>query len=186
MVASSSTACYQAEHLRASNNRYPNCPPMMSDGRAFTDYRPKGVQAIQDVVPLNKGSYEYRQHLESHGDALITGVRRDAYTRNTCGPCKLPYAQGTVPPELARESCGPNACSFVQESVDGIGMGRNFGETPEVEAAYHDFYNAKMREQVELSREPCDLSYDPFRDFPVRYAGPGPGRLESPEGGGGP
>ncbi len=178
----STSACYEGM-VRATNNLWTNCPPIMADGRAFTDYRPKGVQVIQDIVPLNKGSYEYREYMESHGDRVMMNQRRVAYATNTCGPCKKPYAKGTLVPELSRETCGVNSCEFVQESVDGVGLGRNFGESLESAYGYTDFLDHKRKEQDELEKPPCNIAYDPFHDFPVRYDGPGSGRLAIPEGG---
>ena len=171
-------SCYVGAE-RATNNIYLNCPPMMSDGRAFTDYRPKGVQALQDIVPLNKGSYEFRQHLEAHGKGLMSSMRAMAYANNTCGPCQDPYSTGTLVKELSRESCGPNSCAFVQENQDGIGLGRDFGESHESAENYAEFLEEKRREQAELAKPPCNVSYDPFRDFPMKYDGPPSGRLAS-------
>lgn len=150
---------------------------MMSDGRSFTDYRPKGVHVIQDIVPLNKGSYEYRQHLEKHGNGLIKDLRRMTYANMTCGPCETPFATGTMAKELASESCGHNSCSFTQVSPDGIGMGRDFGESLESAENYHAFIEAKKNEQKQLMKPPCNVSYDPFKDFPINYDGPPSGRL---------
>ena len=180
-----SSACYESPVLRATNNRFPSCPPMMSDSRNFTDHRPKGVQALQDIVPLNKGSYDFRQQLEAHGSSMIQDLRRSTYAHNVCGPCKQPYEKGTLMPELATESCGHNACAFVQASENGVGLGRDFGESADAANAYAAFLEEKRREQATLARLPCNLAYDPFKDFPLRYDGPSAGRLESPLGGGG-
>ena len=156
----------------------------MADGRAFTDYRPKGVQALQDVVPLNKGSYEYREYMERNGTQLVGEARKSAYVANVCGPCKAPYDQGTVPDELSVERCNYNSCEYVQKSPDGIGLGRSFGENQETRVAFGEFYRAKQAEQRELSKAPCDYEFDPFIYFPTVYSGVGAGRLQSPDGDG--
>ena len=175
------SSCYDGV-VRATNNMYPNCPPLMSDSRAFTDHRPKGVQALQDIVPLNKGSYELRQHMEKHGQGVVGDLRRAAYAANTCGPCVSPYATGTLVPEMSRESCGPNSCMFVQEHPEGLGMGRNFGENIDTADSYALFITEKRREQEELTKPPCNLAYDPFQDFPIKYTGDGAGRPANPDG----
>jgi hypothetical protein len=107
---------------RVTNNKFPSCPPLMSDGRAFTDHRPKGLVAVQDIVPTNLTSYEYRQHMERNGELVQSAMRRQVYEKNACGPC-----DSKKPPELGVERCGLNTCAFLQTSPDGIGLGRDFG-----------------------------------------------------------
>ena len=136
---------------RATDNFYRSCPALMSDGRAFTDYRPKGVQALQDIVPLHKGSYEFRQHLEKHGGTIVDTMRRQAYQMNNCGPCS-----SFKPPvgELALEVCSPNACEFVQGAADGLGLGREQGETMHSKDSYDEFIASKKAEQAEFAKVP--------------------------------
>lgn len=148
--------------VRATDNYYRNCPAIMSDGRAFTDYRPRGVQALQDIVPLHKSSYEFRQHLEKHGDGIVDNMRTSAYSMNNCGPCSsFKPAVG----ELAKEVCSPNACEFVQGAEDGIGLGREFGETMASKDAYNAFLAKKKAETEELQKPPCNAATDPFVEF---------------------
>ena len=72
---------------RVTNNVYHSCPPLMSDGRAFTDHRPKGLVALQDIVPLSLGSYDYRQHMEQNGERFQMAERKRVFEKNACGPC---------------------------------------------------------------------------------------------------
>ncbi len=171
---------------RATNNRFFSCPPLMADGRAFTDYRPKGVQALQDIVPLSKGSYELRQHMEAHGNDLIDRARSATYATNSCGPCKPPYARGTLLPERTTEGCSQNACVFRETDPDGIGMGRDFGAYGGDDHAYAAFLHTKDAEQAALAEPPCAHAFDPFNEFPLPFDmahRDGARRLVSPEGG---
>ena len=47
-----------------SNNKYKNCPALMSDGRNFTDYRP--INHINNLLVMNNNldnNYSYREFL---------------------------------------------------------------------------------------------------------------------------
>lgn len=67
---------------RTTNNKYFNCPPHMSDGRHFTDYRP--------TCKLNSttmNSYDYRQYLINHAEEIIKKNMLESLKKNLCGPC---------------------------------------------------------------------------------------------------
>ena len=42
--------------LKTSNNKYFDCPALMSDGRTFTDYRPSNY--VNDLIKTTKGVYD--------------------------------------------------------------------------------------------------------------------------------
>lgn len=167
---------------RATNNLFPGCPPLMADGRAFTDYRPKGVQALQDVVPLNKGSYELRQHMEAHATDMIARRRAHTYAENVCGPCKEPYERGTLLSEHSSETCGVNACRFELADANGLGLGREFGGFDGADQAYARFLEDKRLEQAGMAQTPCARAFDPFLEFPMRSERRDGARLVSPAG----
>ena len=55
-----------------SNNKYPDCPPRMSDGRHFTDYRPSTdtnnlIKMDNDIV----NNYTYRNFLTNNADKIM-------------------------------------------------------------------------------------------------------------------
>lgn len=67
-----------------SNNRFFNCPALMSDGRVFTDYRPSGY--VNDLIRIQNGitnSYDYRQFLIHYASNLM--VSEQQYLDNKVG-----------------------------------------------------------------------------------------------------
>lgn len=124
---------------KTSNNKYFDCPALMSDGRIFTDYRPSAY--VNDLMRIqNKvyDSYNYRQFLINNGLNVIK--TNDMYNemKNGCGQCK--YA------EIKNEStcvynkkyglCAPNGCN---------GLGQNNYASPEGAAApYNPGYQVNM------------------------------------------
>lgn len=61
------------------------CPPLMSDGRHYTDYRPS-----EDVNDYRKykvvDSNQYRLYLQRNGAKLILENRKQSIQRNKCCP----------------------------------------------------------------------------------------------------
>ena len=58
---------------KTSDNKYFDCPAVMSDGRAFTDYRPSTT--VDDMIRIGnnvRSNYEYRQFLTNNATAIIT------------------------------------------------------------------------------------------------------------------
>jgi hypothetical protein len=98
---------------------------MMADGRAFTDYRPKGLVTLQDIVPLNLPCFDYRMMLETDANKFMEMDRSIAFWKNVCGPCDK-----TWPRDIEEETCGPNTCTFQStDATYGIGFGRNYLES---------------------------------------------------------
>ena len=61
---------------KVSNNKYPDCPAIMNDGRAFTDYRSSCY--INDAIRVKNGitnSYDYRQFLIHNGNEMMNSTR---------------------------------------------------------------------------------------------------------------
>lgn len=73
---------------RTTNNKYFNCPPLMSDGRQFTDYRSHNY--VNDLIQQSnntKSNYEYRQFL-IHNASKIMKMNNDYMnTMNGCNEC---------------------------------------------------------------------------------------------------
>jgi len=55
-----------------SNNKFPNCPALMEDGKIFTDYRTHKI-ADAELAKLNniKDSQSYRLFLQENAETLI-------------------------------------------------------------------------------------------------------------------
>jgi hypothetical protein len=94
-----------------------DCPPRMSDGRLFTDYRPRCVVNLEHAKPM-MGSQEYRIFLIGNGKSLIDSRRSEAASRAACVPCKSPYEQGTMAPEVDRVVCNKTSCARVAVKSD--------------------------------------------------------------------
>ena len=104
---------------------FSQCPPRMSDGRHFTDYRPK---CFQQYLVNNKlmSSFEQRLYLTRNAEYLMKKNAADAYQLNRCGPCVEPYDEGTMLPEQVTQVCNSKVCSFNPTNPYGLGLGREF------------------------------------------------------------
>jgi hypothetical protein len=89
----------------------------MSDGRQFTDYRPK-CDVVFGGVPQPMTSYDYRMFLTNHAGDIIAKNREVATANSTCSWCDKSMA----PVYATEQSCDDRICGFVRNSHDGIGM----------------------------------------------------------------
>lgn len=77
-----------SDSFKVSNNKYPGCPALMDDGRAFTDYRSSCyINNILKVKNGIKNNYEYRQFLVNNGSNLINTIRLYNIEKSSCTPC---------------------------------------------------------------------------------------------------
>ena len=79
---------YISDCFKVSNNKYPDCPAIMDDGRAFTDYRSSCY--INDVLRVKNGiqnSYAYRQFLINNGAELMNTIRLYNIQKSSCNAC---------------------------------------------------------------------------------------------------
>ena len=73
---------------KTTNNKYFQCPPRMSDGRHFTDYRSNVY--VNDLIRStnNTGSnYEYRQFLIHNANSLMKMNNEYMDYMNGCSEC---------------------------------------------------------------------------------------------------
>jgi len=117
---------------KTSNNKYFDCPALMSDGRAFTDYRPSAY--VNDLIRVNNkvyDSYSYRQFLINNGLNVIETNDKYNAIKNGCPQC----AYNVIPNEATcvynkqYGLCMPNGCD---------GLGQNNYASPVDE---HNRYN---------------------------------------------
>jgi len=102
----------------ASNNKYLDCPAIMSDGRAFTDYRPSST--VDDMIRLSNNvmsNFEYRQFLTNNGDSIMQINNKYLENKLGCGNCNTPNVpfDKTCVYNTAYGKCGPN-------NMNGIGI----------------------------------------------------------------
>lgn len=167
--------------MRASDNAATNCPARMSDGRLFTDYRPRCDQ-IADLMPAAAtdksgiNSYEFRMHLTAQAEEVMRRNMMWAYEAAACGPCD--HAQpGTMLPEQALQRCDASACTFEPSGhTGGLGLGRDYGSYKPVtgqdtglSAARDAFLRKQAVEQQRLAREPnaCIVASDKLGWAPI-------------------
>ena len=114
----------------ASNNKYLDCPPRMSDGRHFTDYRP-GCHLNNQIKVNNKllNSFEYRMYLTRNASDLMNGNRNYISQKNGCTSCMEPYDVGTMLPESTMVTCNKDNCDTKVTDTKGLGQGRNYGNS---------------------------------------------------------
>lgn len=143
---------------KASDNKYNNCPPLMADGRMFTDYRPRCIANFAVAggasLPGNfdlPNSYEYRQYLIKNASDIMAKNRQMAYQNNACGPCTNPYNEGTMLPEQSMVKCDANKCSFYSNDSTGLGQGRAYNTTNDHNALRDRFIKKKEAEQEALA-----------------------------------
>jgi len=107
---------------RVTDCKY-NCPNRLSDGRHFTDYRPRCFTNF-DALPKPMSSYDYRMYLTHQAEHLIEQNRQDAFRKNMCEPCVNP---STMLPEQHVQVCDGRKCSFPVNDPNGLGLGRKYG-----------------------------------------------------------
>lgn len=161
---------------KPTDNKEFNCPPRMSDGRHFTDYRPRcAFNSISNYIikdpkgkngfispPLN--SYDFRQYMMHNSEALMKMNREIAFTKNMCGPCvENPSVDiGTMLPEQTQITCDQNACEITLNDAQGLGMGRQYFTRPPQDGATFD-----MRRQHKEPESCCANGSDDLQYFPV-------------------
>lgn len=106
------------ECFKISNNKYFNSPALMSDGRTFTDYRPKCVVNYELLKKNNiKSSYEYRQFLISNSNKLMKLNKDINYKKNNSETCNA----SPIPLESV---CTIDGYTSMCENVNRNGIGQ--------------------------------------------------------------
>ena len=125
-----------SECHKTSNNKYSDCPPRMSDGRHFTDYRPSNTAELL-LAADNKlhNSFQQRQFLQSNGENLMNMNRQVAVKNNGCSNCATSakgvegFDNGTMLPEKYIQTCDANGCNVRLNFEGGVGTGRQYYTT---------------------------------------------------------
>jgi hypothetical protein len=104
---------------KSSDNKFFDCPPRMSDGRHFTDYRPS-CDANLNVKKSNgiNNSYDYRVFLTQNAEKIMAQNRADISNSVLCSMCD----DNTVPPPSIVQVCNEQKCTFQPGSLHGIGL----------------------------------------------------------------
>ena len=118
--------------FKTSDNKHLQCPPRMSDGRHFTDYRPSNF--INDLIRADNNisnSLHYRVFLQENADSLMDRQRQIACKLNCCGPCPITeskegFENGTMLPEQYKFVTDGRVGKMIMNDVGGLGTGRNY------------------------------------------------------------
>lgn len=128
-----------------------SCVPLMSDGRLFTNWRPRCAQTYLDIQGKQVSSYEGRQHLITNAVDLMKNNAADAYVKARCSPCyeNPDWNTGTMLNEQYIQVCNKNGCQFVLKDKNGLGLGRQYWDSGvEQQSDYKNkFLSLKKQEQ---------------------------------------
>jgi len=112
----------------SSTELKPECPLKMSDGRSFTDYRPRcaiNAELMTDLYTNNmvKSSYESRIFLQENAEKLMERNRLNVLdTLSPCAPCNRPFGEnGTMYPERYIVKCTATTCEKIEVNKEGLG-----------------------------------------------------------------
>ena len=169
-----SDLCY-----KTSNNKYFQCPPLMADGRAFTDYRPNCF--VNNLVRTNNdiyNSFQYRQYLTHNAEKLMDVNRTYACQKNCCGPCQKPYNTGTMLPEKNISKCTSGVCGTLVTDPNGLGLGRDYSNVDSGTCA-----NWPEALPVNQPKNMCRPDKNNFNYYPYDRKQVAITRLTSPSGG---
>ena len=103
---------------KTSNNKFFNCPPRMSDGRHFTDYRPSIY--VNDLVRYSNNvmsNFEYKQFLIDNATVLMQLNNEYTHQKNGCNPCNAKTIQNQT---NCIVNTSTSKCSVQDES--GLGL----------------------------------------------------------------
>tara|TARA_B110000977_G_scaffold197449_1_gene280000 strand:- start:3819 stop:4232 length:414 start_codon:yes stop_codon:yes gene_type:complete len=74
--------------IKIQNNKFKDCPALMSDGRQFTDYRSNTIVNSSLMGDMNiHTSFDYRNKLTEDANGVILDNRDLAVDRNGCASC---------------------------------------------------------------------------------------------------
>lgn len=95
---------------KVPNNKFLNCPALMSDGRTFTSY--KSSCFLNNKLKKQsetKSSYAYRQYLINNANSILSGINNNVLQKNGCKPnCNVgPMPSQTCTFNSITKSCGP-------------------------------------------------------------------------------
>lgn len=104
------------------------CPIKMSDGRQFTDYRPRcaiNANLMTDLDKNNiiKSSYDSRMYLQQNAEKIMEENKLHAQNNlMPCAPCNRPEnLSGTMYPERYVVKCNPTYCEKIEVNKYGLG-----------------------------------------------------------------
>ena len=106
-----------ATSYSGSNNIHFNIPPLMSDGRHYSNYDPscKANKELRGSLGI-KNNYQYRQWLINNGKSVIKGNRMSAC--NECSPCVKEASQAPPQQKYLFTGCQDESRPYGYENSD--------------------------------------------------------------------
>ena len=110
----------------SSNNIHFDFPPIMEDGRNYTDWRPGSVinehMLIKHKITTN---WDYRQYLTHNADTVIKQNQKEAC--NECGTCEYTHTTKTTNTPYLYKSGIDNAhpYGYINSDLKNIYLSRN-------------------------------------------------------------
>jgi hypothetical protein len=105
----------------------------MSDGRAFTDYRPRcavnaELMGMVSNAKMTQSSYESRMFLQQNAEKVMNMNRNNALKDLApCAPCPRPFTEdGTMLPARYVVRCDGVSCTRTEVNPNGLGDARNY------------------------------------------------------------
>lgn len=112
----------------SSQEPVPHCPVKMSDGRSFTDYRPRcqvNAELLNDLASKNmlKSSYESRMFLQENAEMIMERSRLQSLQNLApCAPCLRSHDEaGTMYPQQYIVKCSATNCEKIEVNPNGLG-----------------------------------------------------------------
>lgn len=115
--------CAPVGDISDAPNTQSDCPPLMADGRVFTDYRGKCAHV------MSASSFEARQHYIRNAEEIMNADRKAAIQNSFCAPCFSYDSNGTQLPESTIQTCNKRSCVYTLADSDGLGLGRDTGDS---------------------------------------------------------
>lgn len=155
-------------HTTTNSKYIENCPPLMQDGRQFTEYVPNCV-----LNYTNLNSYDYRQDLIKNAKTYMKQNLDKAIKNNVCNTCD----NDTTLDHKTMVQCDKEKCEVGLCNKNGLGQGRvyntNKGSIPK---------NFKIENPTPPSC--CFTKRDDFDFYPMdKKVTDEYGRYTSPSGG---
>ena len=150
---------------KTSNNKYFNCPPRMSDGRHFTDYRPNCY--VNNLLRYNNrtmSSYEYRQFLTQNAENLMKINNMYSSQKNSCEPCNAQQINNQTKCNYNKSygTCNVNDCN-------GIGLTNNAGKSLN-NMQYNPGLQVEGMSNPNYSENKCSPAYVEYAAMPGKQA----------------
>lgn len=116
-------SCTKCERVPANRE---HCFERMSDGRAFTNWKPScTLYANQKDLHKLGSSYDQRMWMINNAEKLMKQEKM-SLPSGACAPCFAVGEQGTMLPESDVQQCSTTYCQFSTKDNMGLGLGRNF------------------------------------------------------------